>query len=446
MRKLLMSWNASRSRWEKMFKGTRFYWYPDRHGQPPSKEGSWRAANDFWRNRKTELDQLGRQPKPGSPEAVQRLLEAWAGRPIVNAEEEAQAINEIMTYYRDHRPPQELIECVLGPQEYARVRTETVATLDRLAPLPQSIGGQFVQWYEGQKLKVSAGEISPDRADTNRIMLKHFVDQAGEHVPAGSITEETWRSFATFSRSKVAAGGWSSDYAASVMRVARSFIRSLWESGLLSTPPKNLQSRDLTVKVRPKKKVYWTVEEIRKQLGAAHGPMKLHLLLMLNAGFYQSDISDLKKSEINWELGTITRKRSKTKDRPDTPEVTWKLWPEAFELLTQQRSSDRVLALTARSGNPWVTKELREDGKLKKTDRIQSNYRRLCALTGIKRPLKSLRKTSANLLASHKDYARFAGYFLGHADQSIKDRHYVDVPQDLFNEALEWLRLQVLGD
>jgi hypothetical protein len=145
---------------------------------------------------------------------------------------------------------------------------------------------------------------------------------------------------------------------------------------------------------------------------------------------------------VDWTAGTITRKRSKTDDREDTPEVTWKLWPITFELLKKHRSKHPTLALTARSGKPLVEKRLKPDGKLTKTDKIMSNYRRLCAETGIDKPPKCIRKTSANLLESHRDYARFAGYFLGPAEKGVKARHYTDMPHDLFFEALDWLRRQ----
>jgi len=82
------------------------------------------------------------------------------------------------------------------------------------------------------------------------------------------------------------------------------------------------------------------------------------------------------------------------------------------------------------------------DGRLSKTDKIVSNYRRLIEKSGIRKPLKIIRKTTANLLESHKDHTRFADYFLGHAATSIKDRHYTDVPDDLFFAALGCLREQ----
>lgn len=57
-------------------------------------------------------------------------------------------------------------------------------------------------------------------------------------------------------------------------------------------------------------------------------------------------------------------------------------------------------------------------------------------------PLKALRSVSATLLDSHKDYARCTTLFLGHAPATIKDRHYAAPPQELFDDAVDWLRCQ----
>jgi hypothetical protein len=43
--------------------------------------------------------------------------------------------------------------------------------------------------------------------------------------------------------------------------------------------------------------------------------LTLHLLLMANCGFTQQDVSDLSQDEVDWQLGTITRKRSKVSVR-----------------------------------------------------------------------------------------------------------------------------------
>ncbi|HEY3788458.1 MAG TPA: hypothetical protein VGL71_06365, partial [Urbifossiella sp.] len=110
---------------------------------------------------------------------------------------------------------------------------------------------------------------------------------------------------------------------------------------------------------------------------------KLYLLLMLNCGMYQNDVAELAASEVDWKTGTITRKRSKTRDRKDAPTVCYKLWPETLRLLKAYRADTAVsthqgetrVLLTA-DGKPLVFAGVK-NGKFTGYDAIQSAYHRL---------------------------------------------------------------------
>ncbi len=68
----------------------------------------------------------------------------------------------------------------------------------------------------------------------------------------------------------------------------------------------------------PAKIETFTAEEVRGLLAACDGfseRTKLYLLLMLNCGMYQNDIAELHADEVNWSKGTLTRARSKTRER-----------------------------------------------------------------------------------------------------------------------------------
>ena len=65
---------------------------------------------------------------------------------------------------------------------------------------------------------------------------------------------------------------------------------------------------------------------------------------MLNCGMYQNDIAELHRDEVNWTKGTVTRARSKTRERKG-PVVTYKLWPETLYLLRKHRAKEGNLAL-----------------------------------------------------------------------------------------------------
>ena len=57
----------------------------------------------------------------------------------------------------------------------------------------------------------------------------------------------------------------------------------------------------------------------------------------------------------------------------------------------------------------------------------------------IDKPLKSLKKTSASLLRGHKEFSGLESLFLGHAPRGMSDRHYAQVPQELLDQAVQWL-------
>jgi integrase len=104
----------------------------------------------------------------------------------------------------------------------------------------------------------------------------------------------------------------------------------------------------------------FTQDEVKQMVGAASGQLKLHLLLMLNCGFYQGDISDLRHDEVDLVSGYITRQRSKTRQHhgDKVPVVRYKLWSTTLELLRQHASPHPVLALITRQGKPWVEEKV----------------------------------------------------------------------------------------
>ena len=72
---------------------------------------------------------------------------------------------------------------------------------------------------------------------------------------------------------------------------------------------------------------------IKTLLAGATDRDKLYLLLMMNCGFTQVDIANLKQDEVDFKAGTITRKRSKTQDYDKVPTVRYPLWKTTLALL-----------------------------------------------------------------------------------------------------------------
>src|SRR5262249_22416095 len=143
----------------------------------------------------------------------------------------------------------------------------------------------------------------------------------------------------------------------------------------------------------------FTVEEVRAMLAACDGfseRTKLYILLMLNCGMYQNDIAELHRDELNWTAGTLTRARSKTRERKG-PVVTYNLWPETVALLKKHRAKEGELVLTSEQGNPLVRYWL-EDGAMRRYDLIHAGWTRLAEKLNMKKfrlGMKHLRKTSS---------------------------------------------------
>ena len=162
---------------------------------------------------------------------------------------------------------------------------------------------------------------------------------------------------------------------------------------------------------------------------------------MLNCGMTQKDITDIRFSEVDWESERITRKRSKTRRHDNVPAVGYLLWTETLQLLRREKNpAGKGRVLVSKSGQPLCREEMTDDGNYKKSDSISSAFERLKKKLKIKKPLISLKKTSASLIRGRKNSSGLEDLFLGHAPQKISDRHYAKPPQELFDEAVTWLR------
>ena len=416
---------------------------------PPTKEASYQAANDWWRSKVNEIDaQL--PPKDRKWQALELLV----GKPIETSEEYQQAwqyVREKMTLDPSFElPPLEagFHRLWLGEERFRQIEVGVEQLKQGKAPeLDRTVKGQVDRWVRTQQALARAGKITVDRADNNRIALNHFRDFLGEASPLEIIDAGKLHDFFLSCLAKVTArkddqvrrkNGWSSEYASKVFGVSRQFIKFLWEGNLIDLP-RNIDNKTYRFGKGAKKVRTWDVNEVKDAVHQATGQLRLHLLLMVNCGMLQTDISELRKDEVDWAKGRIIRKRSKTDHHEDVPTVDYELWPLTFDLLKKYRSQDPEIALLTENGNRWVCKRLTEDGKLVKSDNIASCYVWLKKKTANSKPLKQLRKTSASLIESHKEYGRYKGHFLGHSPRTIADKHYAAPSQELFDEIIFWL-------
>jgi integrase len=314
----------------------------------------------------------------------------------------------------------------------------------------RTVGGQVEAWVKNKQNQHVAGKISAGRFDAYRRNVGIFRDWIKAGTDVAEITPLKLRDYYGWLCGQIS-NGWSANYCRSLFNAAKNFITGLAELDLIPLP-KNIRSREFTFEDLEEKEIeYFTPEQIKKLLAGCDGyseRSKLFLLLMLNCGMYQSDVSDLRHEETDWVSGRITRRRSKRKKKRKGKrgfKVTYKLWPETFELLKKLRTQGNAgPVLLSADGNPLVSFSIRDDGRLRRYDLVNEAYQNLCDRVGEEKSIKVFRKTAADRLEKHRDYGRFYDFFLAHAPKTVGERNYVTPSQELFDEALDWLRRELI--
>jgi len=205
-----------------------------------------------------------------------------------------------------------------------------------------------------QRARATASQISAGWYDCLQRCVRHFAAFVGGKFGVGRINGAVMEAYHTSVMEKVG-NGWSAEYAQSYMGVAKQFVRWLDHNEFIERLPRNLDSKDLRI-TRPQHKVRtFAVEEVKTLLAHAPERTRLFLLLMLNIGATQKDISDLRPDEVDWTKGRIVRKRSKTRNSGGVPTIEYPLWSETFDLLRKygEREGNGCCGTRTASRSKW---------------------------------------------------------------------------------------------
>ena len=388
------------------------------------------------------IEALDREPEP--PDWIQQLpgYEKYiaATREFMESVEAgAPGFSEVI----DPREFDFLQETPNRLQERLRIWQDRLGVMHRSAASEdQTVRTYAERFVEEKTASVAAGQLSAGRNYTLRLHVTHFRDWIGSETIVADINGKHLNDYRLALLADVDAKKWSRTTASDRLKSVRSFIRWLWQIEAIPTLPRIMDGRSkaLTISESTPTVVVYTKQEIATLLQKAIDRTKLYILLMLNCGMTQKDISDLDLVEVDWEAGRISRRRSKTRGFDNVPLVSYPLWPETLRLLRQARSNKRSgRVLLNEKGNLLWYEEAGDNGKLRKVDNVRSAFERLRYKTGINKPPKSLKKTSASLLRDNQKYASLEDLYLGHAPRRMSDKHYTLAPQTLFDEAITWL-------
>ena len=483
-RTYFMSWVPARKGWMKWYKGHNYSVSCRQLEADPTKESSWQAANDWWEQKEAELRQEAVPPTLTIDPASQRikdLLDRFsikdlrrlagrgeAARTVLDILEKASVANAlplagttavgsawvtVANLKSGNAIPPQVISNIMSNGFTKNLAPEFqqryVENLDRrigadAVPKDRTVKGQVDGWVRNQHSRHVAGKISAGRYDAYERNVGVFVEWIRPGTDISEITAQRFRDYYDWLCQQIGAGRFSPAYSRSLFNATKNFVSRVAELGLIPLPG-NIRSRDFTFDDSPQEIQYYTRTEIRSlfaECDKSSPRTKLFLLLMLNCGMYQSDIADLKPSEVDLVRGVITRRRSKR--RRQGLKVTYKLWPETMELLRTHGSFDGDLVLTSEHGNRLVSYEVPK-GEFQRYDLIGHAYNIVRKRAGIAKAIKVFRKTAANTLDQHRIYRSFCPYFLAHAPRTVTEISYVGTPpEELFFEAIDWLRTELL--
>jgi integrase len=287
--------------------------------------------------------------------------------------------------------------------------------------------------------RAKLGKISVGRASNIKRDIEAFRDQVGGSRGIETIGEASLRAYYHHVQQQIVDGKFGTSAGRDRATCADQFVRWLWREGIIESLPRNLGAHEVSVASREVQ--VFEKPEIKNLWSFADERMKLFILLALNCGMTQKDISDLKPEEVNWHSGQIKRKRSKTKGKASTPTVTYTLWPETFRLLKKFRSTSKTYVLLNQNGTQFKSEKFNASGNQNKIDLIGKKFLELKKECGIEgRSFINLKKTSRSLLEDNKEFYAIAELFVGRSPRTVSEKHYAKPAVGWLAEATDWLR------
>lgn len=502
-RKCILTWQPGSGdrpgRWRKKYKGRVIYCG---HGNSKSDIESYKKAVSVWEAEKRRIDaEIASQPKENHQEyedalrdwdrvlqwcqthgdlanaalarekisQLQQRLESDSPPPLVYGdqfwdsfdlpEKFLETIAAMVSYPGSATPPNPSSRSTVNPKELKGGRDIFISSkeskreiwYDRLkvqAETPEepenTVQAHLDAYLNQEQLRVDAGRLSASRFTSKRNHLLRFRDWIGSRTPITSIDGRRIQDFHQHLLTQIAENSLAQDTAHDRLVDTKSFVRWLWQMDFLESLPRNLErgSNALVIGKKVSAPDAFSIREIKSFLKEATGRPRLYILLMLNCGMYQTDISNIRHDEVNWRTGTITRKRSKTKKHASVPVVCYKLWKETLQLLREYREKKGELVLLNTDGSPLVVRGIKPNGDPTTNDAITNSLKPVREKIKIHKPAKLFRKTSASLIKSNSEFRGLEDLFLGLSPNSISDRHYAKVPTELLAEATAWLAKQ----
>jgi integrase len=322
--------------------------------------------------------------------------------------------------------------------------------------------------YAGRTPRPKAGELTV--AD----LANHFLTRKRQQVDAGELSARMWSDYHaacesavdSLGRNRPVAGLADSDFASLRATMAkrlgpvalgvfiqrtRTVFKFGYESGLLEVPIRYGQGFDKPARrvLRKQRSAAGpkmiSAADVWKLVEAADSPMDAMILLGVNCGFGQADISELPRAALARRPGWVDFPRPKTGIGRRCP-----LWPETVEALkvaTLARPdatdpADNGLAFITRFGRPWVRYvDKGSERRGTRSDAVALRFTRLVKRAGVTVPggFYTLRHVFRTVADEARDTVA-AGLIMGHDDPSMAGAYREQVSDERLRAVTDHVR------
>lgn len=324
---------------------------------------------------------------------------------------------------------------------------------------PQTVRYWAERYLELTQEKASVNQRSDVTYSSSKQTLGIFRNFIGDEAHIRSITGVRWDDYYKWLLRRT-------DIAATTKRnyrnAGRTFLKWAWRQDEceLTELPNNIDDRSMTfidIAIDDDDEVdgeddytpelYWDKADFLKALNSneINAHFKCWILLMLNCGFTQTDINDIRHRQLKLDENRLIHKRTKTKRNPNPPKVNYLLWNSTVTAIKEVMTTEGKWAFLMTRGSRLCPRKTVEtgSGELKTTtyDNVSRMWGKM-KKAGKEMPdkqLKGLRKTGS---ATVKEFdIEMRGLYLGHVG-GIADKHYdpkSGKPYKPLDEAIQYL-------
>jgi integrase len=317
-------------------------------------------------------------------------------------------------------------------EEWVRVKDDLLAgRTPRVKTDGLALGDLCERYLNAKRVLVETGELSPRTFGQYHANCTRLVKQFGKHRRVDDLASDDFETLRADVAKTCGPVG-----IANEIRLTRMLFKYGYDAGLIVAPVRfgptfKVKQHTIRKAASGKGPRMFEAAQIRKLLAKADDVLKAQILLAVNCGFGQADLSDLPQSALDLKAGWATFPRVKT-----GVERRAKLWPETVAAIKKATPLRPEPKGPADADCVFLTSHrnrlVRCTAKYGHRDAVGAAFGRLLDELKLKRPglqFYALRHTFRTIADATRDFPAI-DRIMGHADHTMGGRYRERIDDD----------------